>query len=373
MKKILLFGNYCTGNIGDQALLVYTLALLKKQEIHNSDISILTNKQGVKMKNLTTVSYSFDPVSLVRLLTAINKADVLLVGGGGMLDFSHDESMSIYCLTPIAIAKLLGKKVSMIGVGCSLPDKSRSFFKLLKPFISFLLNRIDVLIVRDLKSKTNLEELKIKKVKACVDLSFNFTPMQRREKERLVVINLRRWFFSKNGNRISVSDREKNYFRQFLQTMSDLADYVTDRYGVRVVFAPFSFFGEYDDDVIVCEQTRLLMKNKERATVLSTPLNSVDYLDLLSRASLSIGMRYHFLAFSAIAGTPILGIAYNQKVDALSKTLGSSVISVFDLESVDLKALVDNIVFNKDTFQNNLRERVASLHNQSCLYETISI
>ena len=367
----MVFGNYGGGNIGDEALLESTLSLLKKQGIALHNISVLSkNPDGIKFNKLKYFKYSFrHPSSLIKLLFVLNKTDLLLIGGGGIIDFSHDASIPIYCLTPVLLAKMLRKKVAFLGVSCSISPKSNLSSKILKQFIALVLNRVDALLVRDIDSKTNLEKINVRDVKVCVDLVFNFAPTAKQTKDRIVAFNLRPWFFDKLGSKITQTGSEKATSRRFAQTIADLADYLISQYGIKIIFVPFSFGESEENDLKICEITRSLMRNKQNTEIFSDPMTFSNYWDLLRRVQLSVGMRYHFLAFSALAGTPIIGIAYNAKIYALSKALRSNAIPASNMDPNCLKKLIDETIQNLDVLQSDLEKRVKSLHVQSSQYE----
>ena len=112
------------------------------------------------------------------------------------------------------------------------------------------------------------------------------------------------------------------------------------------------------------------MLNKEDAVIISDLSDVFSYIDLFTKVQLSIGMRYHFLACCALAGTPSVGIAYNPKISSLSKSLGSNVIST-TIELEHLKKIVDKAILNLDILQIDLEKKVNIMHSKCRQYDKL--
>jgi polysaccharide pyruvyl transferase WcaK-like protein len=63
------------------------------------------------------------------------------------------------------------------------------------------------------------------------------------------------------------------------------------------------------------------MNHAQRATVLKRDYAPGQILSLLQHFSFCVGMRLHFLIFSALAGVPFVGLPYANKVKAFMEEM----------------------------------------------------
>ncbi len=108
MSKIVLSGYYGFGNLGDEAILQGLANSLKTK---GHEVTILSDNPI-----LTEQSYGFKSRSrLTGALPALLGADVLISGGGGLLQDKTSFRSLQYYLGLIRLAKTLGKKVVVFG------------------------------------------------------------------------------------------------------------------------------------------------------------------------------------------------------------------------------------------------------------------
>ena len=149
--KILISGGFGTKNTGDEAILISEVSSIRR-EISNADITVLvkgTNKENISRLNLKTINDSI--LNIRQIIRGIMRSDILILGGGGML---QDES-SIYNiignLYKLLIAIMLRKKIYLYAVG-AVPLRSMINRKLL----SYVLRKVNFITVRDLNSEASL-------------------------------------------------------------------------------------------------------------------------------------------------------------------------------------------------------------------------
>jgi polysaccharide pyruvyl transferase CsaB len=107
MSKVVLSGYYGFGNLGDEAILQGLIHGLKDKGHH---ITVLSQNPGF--------TQSYDVRARPRLsgaLAAILEADVLISGGGGLLQDKTSFRSLQYYLGLIRLARTLGKKVIVYG------------------------------------------------------------------------------------------------------------------------------------------------------------------------------------------------------------------------------------------------------------------
>jgi polysaccharide pyruvyl transferase WcaK-like protein len=83
------------------------------------------------------------------------------------------------------------------------------------------------------------------------------------------------------------------------------------------------------------------MQHAQRATVLKRDYTSGQLLALLHHFQFTVGMRLHFLIFSALAGVPFVALPYASKVTSFMKDLGLEVPAFEEMNPGRLIAHID--------------------------------
>jgi polysaccharide pyruvyl transferase WcaK-like protein len=99
--------------------------------------------------------------------------------------------------------------------------------------------------------------------------------------------------------------------------LANAADFVVERYDADVVFIPMEKTDVQHSHAVVAH-----MQNSERAEILRRRYTPRQVLDLVGHFQFSIGMRLHFLIFSALRGIPLAALPYAGKVSGLLQDLG---------------------------------------------------
>ncbi|MGE5590881.1 MAG: polysaccharide pyruvyl transferase CsaB [Bacillota bacterium] len=294
--RIVISGYVGFGNVGDEAILTATVRELR---------SVLPDVELVVLSaNPAATSRQHGVASVHRLhpLPALLRSDLLLFGGGGLLqDYTSQRSL-LYYLGIITTARLLGKRTMVYAnsIGPVLRPSSARLVRL-------VLNGVDAITVRDRASADELSRLGVSGPPVAVtadpalllpavdeDQGRAFCRAQGIDPDRgpVVAISIRPW-------------RTQGY----VEGVARLADHLAQAHGAQVVFFPV----QPGQDGPVLRQTASLMEEPSR--VLSEDIGLQGVLSLLSVASLAVGMRLHALIFSLVQATPAMGIIYDPKVE----------------------------------------------------------
>jgi polysaccharide pyruvyl transferase CsaB len=165
--KFVIFGNFGAYNIGDEAILAGQIEDLKK--IRRSQITVISRypKQIKKLHHVASVGL----ISLGAVIKSITRADVVILGGGGLF-CKNDRGIKgvvfqLYTLGMfLLLPHLFRKKIVVWGIGI-YPDMERSIALVCK----LLLQHVSLITVRDQASYTLLRRWKIPAV-FCKDNSF---------------------------------------------------------------------------------------------------------------------------------------------------------------------------------------------------------
>ena len=151
MKKIVVSVYFGVDNSGDDAILKAMVEDFKKL---NRDIEITAlSKNPEKTRRVYGIN-AVDRFSLGELIKALKDADLLLSGGGSLLQDITSTRSIIYYLSLIILAKMLNKKVYVYANGIGPIDK-----KINRILTRKVLNKVDYITLRDKLSYKFVREL----------------------------------------------------------------------------------------------------------------------------------------------------------------------------------------------------------------------
>jgi N-acetylglucosaminyldiphosphoundecaprenol N-acetyl-beta-D-mannosaminyltransferase len=252
------------------------------------------------------------------LIKTLAGADLLISGGGSLLQDVTSWRSIVYYLGVIALARLVGTRVMYYAQGVG-PIRRR-WTRWLTRIIS---DRVNLITLRDEGSRRELEELGVKRPPVVVTadpvLGLEIPAAgPARAGQPMVGISLRQW------------GRTDGYKR----VVAEAADFLAGK-GWKVVFLPFY----HPDDVQASLEAAAMMKRPSR--VIEEKLTAAELLQQVGGLDLLIGMRLHSLVFAAVNGVPMLGISYDPKVDSFLEGIGREPVGSVD--SLPLEGLISRL------------------------------
>lgn len=311
--RVILSGYYGFDNAGDEALL---LAITRSLRDINPEIEFRVLSGNPRK---TTRLYDLPAVSRLNplvLIYEIIKSDLVISGGGSLLQDVTGPFSIPYYLGIAALAKFLGKTVVFYAQGIG-PVRG----KLGRSLIRLVANRVNLITLRDKDSAKLLTELGVKrpKIKITADPVFSLdlpaeSVEQAREYINLLGLNPERPVIGLSVRRWESIDQS---------SIAALCDELVEL-GYEILFLPF----QYPDDLVSSQQVKDIMKSQ--AVIIEKPLGPLEVMGIISNLSLFVGMRLHSLIFSACTGTPFLGIAYDPKVKSFLSLYGKTPLQIAD-------------------------------------------
>jgi polysaccharide pyruvyl transferase CsaB len=307
---------------------------------------------------------------------AAARADLVLCGGGGL--FQDDDSLAKmpYWAVRVALARILAGRVVgyALGVGPLRAASSRLFARL-----AFAC--MEKVSVRDRRAQEVAQALTTKSVHLLPDPALVLRPVDAGaarawltaqgvplDGRPLIGVATRRWFPPRTRviphrltSRLPLPDPHESAQGEALTALlAQVLDRIVERSGAHVVFLPtYNARSEADDRV--CEQVKARMTSPEAQVLLidDAPL----YKAVCGQLSVVLGGRMHPTILAASAGTPVVGLAYNQKFDGFFELIGAA-DRVLDVASFvasqrtgDLEAMVEAALRDGPA----QRERIAEL------------
>jgi polysaccharide pyruvyl transferase CsaB len=351
LAVIALSGYYGFHNIGDEAILEAVINVLR---YYQPDVELVVFSADplhtCKTYKVEAVSRTHFP-AIVRVL---RRADLLVSGGGGLLqDVTGPRSIPYY-LGIIQLARLLRTRVAVYAQGIGPLRHQWSRFCVKK-----ILDRVDWLSVRDTASAHFLTELGVKRdVTVTADPTFSLEPVPQEE----IVAFWKKHGVEKSPLELLVGIALRPYPGEtaidgrLLEIIGSSCSYLQKEYGARLVFLPYHLH----KDLPLARA--LASRVSPRSIIFEESLTSRDILRLMGGLDLFIGMRLHALIFAAICGVPFVALPYDPKVYSFLEYAGKvPVLSLEDLNSQHLlngcKAALNEGIEFKDNLQLKIKEQ----------------
>ncbi|MHB1418807.1 MAG: polysaccharide pyruvyl transferase CsaB [Bacillota bacterium] len=356
MKRIVISGFYGGRNTGDEAILAAMLDALR-QAIPGVDITVLSLKPEETARNFNVRSiYRGWRRQLREKIRLIKKADLLISGGGGLLQDTYPTGIISgplpYYLLVAALAKILGTKVMFYaqGVGPINTGYGRWLTRLIA-------NRVNFITVRDELSLTVLREVGVTRPPArlTADPVLAFRPAPR---ERIGEI-LRIEGISAEKPLLGISVRPWFDHQDYKRGVAGAADYMIEKFGCQVVFIPMEHLHDYH----LAQEVQEMMEYGHQALVVGHDYLPEEYMGLIGEMDMVLGMRLHSLIFAANMGVPMVGLVYDPKVQAFIERLGLGRCScmVEEAGKERLAHLLEEIWMQKEIFSDELAQPVSLL------------
>jgi len=347
MSKIVISGYYGFANAGDEAMLAAILKALHSKDSSLEMTVISGNPEVTKQVHKVNSIHRFSPLEI---LAAMRGADLVISGGGSLLQDVTSKRSLLYYLAILAMGRLLGKKVMLFAQGIG-PIKSSFMRKLTK----YVCSSVNIITVRDKDSLYELRRLGVPDSKVHLTADAVMTlPVESKDFGRAL---LNRYYVPEHKMLIAISVRKWREDDRYLLEIAKAADRLIDDRNAHIVLLPL----QYPLDVETCRRVQQMMVNKLESTVLAVDCDTEEFLSLIGNFNLLIGMRLHALIFSAVMGIPFVAVSYDPKVDGFVKDVGGvSAGRVNDLEADNIIACCRKALFYKDankTKMGELREK----------------
>ncbi|AKL96759.1 polysaccharide pyruvyl transferase [Clostridium aceticum] len=344
MKNIFLFGYYGFHNTGDEAILEAIIREIKEVLPQAKLTALSYNAKDTMQKHkIHAVSRN----SFKEITKAIRASDVVISGGGSILQDVTSSRSLIYYLAIILMAKRMGKKVMFYGNGFG-PITGY----LNKKLVNYIINQVDRITVRDYQSKEAMQALGIKKdIMVTADIALGLEMIDDKRIEKI----FRQEGMDLTKKWVGISIREWKGQVKYKEVIAQTADYLINR-NYEVVFIPMQF----PNDISTSQQ--IVEKMKTVPKIITKQYHPREMIGIISKLDLLLGMRLHSLVFSAIAGVPMVGLEYDTKISSFLKLTGQkSGGNVENLDMINLWTAIDAVIENKSEYVQQLKEIKKSL------------
>ncbi|MDL5360562.1 polysaccharide pyruvyl transferase family protein [Halalkalicoccus sp. NIPERK01] len=251
------------------------------------------------------------------------ESDLIVATGGQYLTDNYMPS-KIGAFWELLLCKLLGKPVVLYAQSIG-PLKEQPYASIGR----YVLDRIDLITVRDERSKSVLESLDVSETPIYVtaDAAFSMnldnsdgTPLQRRRIESIPSLE-------SSGPLVSISAREWSYFgeeggqNEYELSVAAFADWLLTEQDATVVFISTctGFDGYHTDDRATANAiiNRMGKATAEKPQILTGEYTPTELSEFYGSVDLHVGTRMHSNILALLQATPVIGIEYEFKMSEL--------------------------------------------------------
>lgn len=293
MTKYVVSGYIGFDNFGDEAIASVLTSHLKQKGAEK--ITLISSNPS-----RTSQLHGVHSVGMLNFIRPIKEADVLISGGGSLLQDVTSLKSLLYYLVIIMTALIFNKRVIIFAQGFT-PFRTN----LGKFLTGFVLKRCHSISVRDAKSKEMLKEMGLEP-QLVSDPVFGFqTP--------------------KNISHQGIGVQLRNY----KSVTNEFLDKLTEEISKNFANQEIKLYSLQDSiDLPILERFSKKLSAKGLKSTIYKNLSVEDVTKEIASLEYLVGMRFHAALVAALAGVKVLGINYDIKVSNLANTVGFPLIGL---------------------------------------------
>lgn len=348
--RVGISGSYGGLNLGDEAILQSIITQLRAEL--PVEITVFSRDSAdTRRRHRVERAVPVRELSRDEILPEIERLDVLVLGGGGIL---FDAEARIYLReVTLALEREIPVMVYAVGVG---PLNDPAAQKLVRR----CLESAAVVTVRDRSGRHALEEIGLER-----GVLVTADPALLLEPEPLPSGTLEREGLEGQTRLVGVSVREPGVAAPNLSDddyhglLANAADYIVDRFDADVVFISM------ERQVMDMQHSHAVvarMLRAQRATVLKGEYTPGQMLTVVGHFDFVVGMRLHFLIFAALQGVPFVALPYASKVHGFLDEFSLNFPPLNLVNPGRLIAHIDQSWDRRRSLQNRISRTLPGLH-----------
>lgn len=347
--RVGIAGSYGGLNMGDEAILQAMIAQLRRAL--PVEITVFSREaDDTRSRHRVERAVPVRRLARGEVLPEVERLDLLVLGGGGIL---FDSEARLF-LREAVLAQENGVPVMVYAVGAGpLRDPA------VQALVRDCLERAEVVTVRERRAHQVLEEIGVHRemvVTADPALLLKPEPLPRGTLKREGLDGRRRLIgMSVREPGGAAPDIDQHGYHALL---ANAADYMVDRFDADVVFVPM----EHSTlDIQHSHAVISRMLRAQRATVLRGEYRPGQLLSLVGHCSFAVGMRLHFLIFSALQGVPFVALPYADKVMGLLEDLQLDMPPLKQVNAGRLIAYIDHSWDHRQSLRTHIAKALPAL------------
>lgn len=348
MPRILISGYYGFNNAGDDTVLFGIISSLKKQDA-DLQLAVLSNKPKETEQLFKIPAYN--RWKLIEIMRGIRHSDLLVMGGGSLLQDATSPRSVIYYLGIVKIAKWFKKPVVFFAQGVG-PIRHR----LSRYLIKRIVNQVDVITVRDQQSGRDLQSLGVTEAPIRVTADPALTIDPRRISMTKGQTILQTYPTDPDQPSMVISVRDWKNIQRFKKEVADVADGFI-RSGWNVIFLPMHYPADIDASRDIIKQMR-----ENGAVLLDQKYDFRHIMSIIGNVDFVLGMRLHSIILAAVMNVPFAALSYDPKIDRFVERVGmKSVGDIRQLDRSSMERAIHPIIHDLEATRKQLKLNMADM------------
>lgn len=303
--KVLISGYYGYKNTGDDAILSSIEQIINRLETP-VDAKVLSHKSGNRER---IIGFKLiNRFNLFTVLHSIRKCDLLISGGGSLLQDKSSTRSLLYYLALIRLAKFFDKRVLLFANGIGPINKPHN-----RERVKRVVSKADIITLREIISYNELTAMGVQhpEIHVTADPVFLLSDTGPHASQELLS-NL-----GVSGQRpiLGISMREMDTTPDFKLAIAELCDYAYSQLNMDVLFVIM----QPSNDICISNEIRFMMKHPSFIT--GDSFTPSEIMGITGQAAVIVSMRLHTILFAAKEHVPVLGIECDPKISHYLQTL----------------------------------------------------
>lgn len=348
MYKILISGYYGFNNIGDESILRAVIASLQSK-LSDIDITVLSKnpesteeRYGVKSVNRK---------SITSILKAVKQCDILISGGGSLLQDVTSKRSILYYLLIMWLAIFLRKKVFIYsqGIGPILSKVNRRL-------TAWTLQHADGIVVRDKASKELLVEIGLRANQVYVTTD----PVLRIPKVDLEkgkeILKSEGIHLESSKTTVGFAIRERKLNSSFVDEVCLSIQRLITEKDAQVILIPFHF----SEDMAVINEIEKRLSG--HVGCVKHKYLTEEMMSLIGNMDVLVGVRLHSIIHAAVMDVPIIAVSYDPKINSFMHSIGMKAMSsIYDFKSEFFMEEFEKTIKNQIEIRRRVQECLKTL------------
>jgi polysaccharide pyruvyl transferase CsaB len=324
-SSIVISGYYGSKNAGDEAMLAAMIEVLADLDPKVNITVISANPADTERRHgIRAINW----LSLPQILKALRQSDLLVSGGGSLLQNVTSGRSLYYYMGILLAAKIVGTPIMLYAQGIG-----PIYGRVARTLMCWVGNHVKQITVRDEGSLGELEQLQISRppIEVTADPVLAIHPVDKGIGRMILKA------YRADGAKplVGISVREWRGWKHYKAIIAATADQIADEFDARIVFLPM----QYPEDVKVAQMIARQMKTKP--IVLNDEYTTSELLSIVGNLDLLIGVRLHALIFAGVMSVPMIGLSYDPKIDRFLESIGETPVG--DLTRITVESLMGQV------------------------------
>jgi len=350
MKKILVAGYYGYQNSGDDAILHSICSDILELNIETG-ITVLSNQPGLTMREYPVKA--IDRFNLKDIVREIKSCDVVVMGGGSLIQDLTSTRSLYYYLGILWIAKFHRKAVMLYGNGIGPIKRWYN-----KPLTTLTLNMVNVITLREHLSKELLAKLHVSRpiIQVTADPVFNLKLNYEIRTDDIYETEK----IPKDKPIVGVLFRSWSHEESYTRRMARVCDQIINTYDYNIVFVPM----KHPADLIVAFE--IIKKMHHKAYLIENRYHEEKLINFMGEMRFIMSMRLHGLIYGALKQVPLIGFNYDPKVEYYAKELDIPIVD--DMRHIHVEKimeLIEELEENRESVAARLAFRADELKQEA--------